>query len=71
MVLWSNWVNHFLLVKLFNESSSNRSTDLEFLTKNGSGDAEQFGDILSHSLELLLVEEDGVVKLFLDLDLSP
>lgn len=53
------------------KSTSNGAGNLELLAKNGSGDAEDLGDLLEHSLVLLLIEEDSVVKLFLNLGLGP
>ena len=60
-----------MLVHILDESSGNGTTDLEFFAKDGSGDAEDLWDLLDHSLVLLLVEENSVVKLFLNLDLGP
>ena len=70
-VLGTDWLDETLLVKVFDEGSGNGTTNLELLAKNGSGDAENFWDFLNHSLVLLLLKEDGVVKLFLYLDLGP
>lgn len=70
-VLLTNWLDEILLIQVLDESSGNRSTDLEFLAKESSGDAEDLWDLLEHSLVLLLIEENGVVKLFLNLDLGP
>jgi hypothetical protein len=53
------------------EGTSNGAGNLELLAKDGSGDAEDLGDLLEHSLVLLLIEEDSVVKLFLNLGLGP
>lgn len=56
---------------ILDEGTSNGARNLELLAKHGSGDAEDLGDLLRHSLVLLIIEEDSVVKLFLDLGLSP
>lgn len=53
------------------EGTSNGAGNLELLNKKGSGDAEDLGDLLEHSLVLLIIEEDSVVKLFLNLGLGP
>ena len=70
-VLGTDWLDQTLLVKVLDEGSGNGTTNLEFLAENGSGDAENFRNLLNHSLVLLVLEEDGVVKLFLYLDLGP
>lgn len=56
---------------IVDEGTSNGAGNLELLAKNGSGDAEDLGDLLEHSLVLLIIEEDSVVKLFLNLGLGP
>ena len=71
MVLRSYWGNKISLVELFNESTSDGSTNLELLTEDGSGDAKDIWNTFAHSFELDFLEEDGVVKLFLDLNFSP
>ena len=70
-MLGTDWEEKSSLGHFLDERTSNRSVDLELFAKNGSGNAEDLGDLLEHSLELLLVEEDGVVKFILDLDFSP
>ena len=65
-------LNNFSTVShVLDEGTSNGARNLELLAKNGSGDAEDLGDLLKHTLVLLLVEEDSVVKLFLNLGLGP
>ena len=70
-MLSTDWSDQALLVHVLDKGSSNRSSNLELLAKHGSGDAKNFWHLLNHSLVLLLVEENGVVKLFLNLDLGP
>ena len=70
-MLSTDWSDQALLVHILNESSGNGTTDLEFLAKDGSGDAEDLWDFLDHSLVLLLIKEYGIVKLLLNLGLCP
>ena len=70
-VLYTDWFDQALFVHILNKGTCNRSTNLELLAKNGSGDAKNLWHLLNHSLVLLLVEENGVVKLFLNLNLGP
>merc|ERR1719498_1804637 len=70
-MLSTDWSDKALLVQISDESSGNGTTDLEFFAKDGSGDAENLWNLLNHSLVLLLVEENSVVKLFLYLNLGP
>lgn len=70
-VLGTNWSNELLLEEILDEGSGNRTTNLELFAENGSSDAENLWDLLDHSLVSLLLEEDGVVKLFLDLGFGP
>ena len=70
-MLSTDWSDKALLVHILDESSGNGTTDLEFFAKDGSGDAEDLWHLLDHSLVLLLVEEYGIVKLFLNLNLGP
>ena len=67
----SNWDDEVLLGHILDEGSGDGSVNLELLTENGSGDAKDLGDFLEHSLVLLLIEIDGVVHLFLNLNLGP
>jgi len=70
-VLLSDWFDQLLSGKILDQSSSDGTTDLEFLTENGSGDAKNLWDLLDHSLVLLLIQEYGIVKLLLNLGLGP
>ena len=70
-MLLTNWFDQTLFVQLFDEGTCNRSSNLKLLAKNGSSDAKNLWHLLNHSLVLLLVEENGVVKLFLNLNLGP
>ena len=60
---------------LAGEISDDRSGDgavhLELVDQLRHGDREELGCILDDSVVGLLIEEDRVVKLFLDLDLGP
>jgi len=70
-VLLSNGFDEVLLAEILDQSTSDGATNLELLAKDGSGDAEDLGDLLEHSLVLLLVKENSVVSLLLNLDLGP
>ena len=70
-VLLSYWFDQLFSGKIFDQSSSNGSTNLELFAENGSGNAENLWDLLDHSLVLLLIQEYGVVKLLLYLSLGP
>ena len=70
-VLLSDWFDQLLSGKILDQSSSDGTTDLEFLAENGSGDAKNLWDFLDHSLVLLLIQEYGIVKLLLNLGLGP
>merc|ERR1712032_1745188 len=63
------------MIKFFLQSSliSDLAMDppILLLNKNCSCDAKDLWYFLDHSFELLLIEEDGVVKLFLYLGLGP
>ena len=71
MMLGTNRKNHTSLGEFFDECASNRSSDLKLFTEYSSGDNQNLGYLLEHSLELLLIKENAVIKLFLDLDLGP
>ena len=60
-----------LAVEIFDDLSGDCAVHLELVGKLRHGDREELGCILDDSLVSLLVEEDGVVELFLDLDLGP
>lgn len=51
--------------------SGDCTVDLELVAHNGNSENQEFGCLLDDSLVSLGVEEDSVVNLFLDLDLSP
>ena len=70
-MLLSDWFDQLLSGKILDQSSSDRTTDLEFLAENGSGDAKNLWDLLDHSLVLLLIQEYGIVKLLLNLGFCP
>ena len=60
-----------LRLHVVKERAGNGTANLELLNQGGAGDAEDLRALLAHALVLALVEEDGVVHLFLDLDLGP
>ena len=70
-VLVSDGLDEVLLAQVLDESTGDGSSNLELFAKDCSGDAEDLGDLLDHSLVLLLVEEHSIVELLLDLDLGP
>ena len=70
-VLCADWDQKLSRVQVLDESTSNGTTDLEFFAKNGSGDTENFWNLLKHLFKISLLEEHSVIKLFLNLDLSP
>ena len=70
-MLYTDWFDQALFVHILNKGTCNRSSNLKLLAKNGSGDAKNLWHLLNHSLVLLLVEEHGIVKLFLNLNLGP
>ena len=70
-VLLSNWLDQLFSGKILDQSSGDGSTDLELFAEDSSGDAKDLWDLLDHSLVLLIIEEDSVVKLLLNLGLGP
>ena len=70
-VLITNWLDQIFSSEIFYQSSSNGTTNLEFFAKDGSGDAKNLWDFLDHSFVLLFIEENGIVKLLLYLNLGP
>ena len=70
-MLLTDWFDQALFVHILNKGTCDGSTNLKLLAKNGSGDAKDLWHLLNHSLVLLLVEEYGIVKLFLNLNLGP
>ena len=51
--------------------SGNGSVNLELVHKLRNSDCEELGSLLGDSLVCLGIEENGIVKLFLYLDLGP
>ena len=70
-MLLSNWLDEFFSFNILDQSSGDVFTDLELFTEDSSGDAKDLWDLLDHSLVLLIIEEDGIVKLLLNLGLCP
>ena len=58
-------------VEISDDLSGNRAVDLELVAQLRHSDREELGNILDDSFVGLRIEEDRVVKLFLDLDLGP
>jgi hypothetical protein len=58
-------------VKISDHTSGDGTVDLELVDQLRNSDSEELGCLLGDSLVCLSVEEDSVVKLFLDLDLGP
>jgi hypothetical protein len=58
-------------VKISDHTSGDGTVDLELVGQLRNSDSEELGSLLSDSLVCLSVEEDSIVKLFLDLDLGP
>ena len=58
-------------MKVSDHTSCNRAVDLELVNKLRDGDREELGSLLGDSLVCLGIEENGIVKLFLYLDLGP
>ena len=56
---------------MVDHEASNGSVNLELLAEDGSSNAKNFWDFGAEFLVSLLIEEDFVVQLILDLDLSP
>ena len=71
VVLIANWYKETTSGHVLDEGTSDGASNLELLAEDSSGDAKDLWDFLEHSLVLLLIEEDGVVKLFLNLGLGP
>ena len=58
-------------MKISDHTSGDGTVDLELVDQLRNSDSEELGCLLGDSLVCLSVEEDSVVKLFLDLDLGP
>ena len=71
MMLSTDWDDQTSLGELFDECSSDGSSNLELFNEARSGDAKDLWNFFKHSFELFVVKEDGVVELFLYLGLSP
>ena len=70
-MLDTDWDDQILLVEFLDECSGNGPTNFKLLNKNCSCDAKDLWYFFDHSLELLLVKVDGVIKLLLYLGLGP
>ena len=70
-MLGSDGLDELLLVEILDEGSGDGSSNLELLADDRSGDAKDLWQLLEHSLVLLVVKEDSVVKLLLNLDFGP
>ena len=58
-------------MKISDHTSGDGTVDLELVDQLRNSDSEELGCLLSYSLVCLSVEENSVVKLFLDLNLGP
>ena len=70
-VLSSDGVDEAFFVQLSNERAGNGAVNLELFNKHRASDAKNLGDFVHQLLITLSVQENVVVKLVLDLDLSP
>ena len=70
-VVITNLLDESLGVEISDQLSGNGSVDLELVAHFGNSDGQELRSILCDSLVSLSVEEDGIVKLFLYLDLGP
>ena len=70
-VLSTDWSDQALFVHVLDKGTCNGTSNLEFFAEDGSGNAKNLWHFLNHSLVLLLVEENSVVKLFINLNFSP
>ena len=70
-MLLSDWQKKFSLLELLDKCTGNGSTDLELFAEDSSGNAENLGNFLEHSFEAGLFQIDGIIKLFLNLNLCP
>ena len=67
----TNLSDEILGGEISEDSSGYRTVDLEFITENGNCKSLDPWCFLTNSLICFLIEENGVVKLFLYLDFSP
>ena len=58
-------------MKISDHTSCDGTIDLELVDQFGDSDSEELGCLLGDSLVSLRIEEHGIVKLFLYLDLGP
>ena len=58
-------------MKISDHTSSDRTVNLELVDQLRNSDSEELRCLLSNSLVCLSVEENSIVKLFLDLNLGP
>jgi hypothetical protein len=58
-------------VKISDHMSGDGTVDLELVYQFGDSDSEKLGSLLGDSFVSLRIEENGIVLLFLYLDLSP
>ena len=70
-VVISNLSDEILCVKISDHLSRDGAIDLELVGHLAYGNNQELGSFLGNSLVKLGVEEDGIVQLFLYLDLGP
>ena len=58
-------------MKISDHTSCDGTVDLELVDQFGDSDSEELGCLLGDSLVSLRIEEHGIVKLFIFLDLDP
>ena len=58
-------------MKISDHTSGDGTVDLELVDQFGDSDSEELRSLLGDSLVSLRIEEHGIVKLFLYLDLGP
>lgn len=66
-----NFLDLPLLGQVTDDDTRQGSTDLEALDQDGLGDEAEGGDFLKDTVVRRLVEDDGVLRLVLDLALRP
>ena len=69
--LLTNWKNELFLGEVLDQGSCDGTIDLELFTKHSSGDTEDFGDFLKHTLVGFVIQIYSKVKLFLYLNFGP
>ena len=70
-MLLTNGLDETLFLQLGEENTGDGTVDLEFLDETGTGDGENLGDLVHQFIVALFIKENIVVKLILDLHLSP